>query len=399
MNTSNCKKVNVKSSIPGRIRLKIVLLYKNKFLAQKLSETIKYKTNIISVDININTCNLLIVYNNEKLSENELKFYIETRFTELRFIQKNENNNINNSIYENEKAISKRITLISSILIGMISIGNFNIATIISIMILVSPFILFYIRNKGYKLTSDLLLERKTNLQNNSLIKVLSEVDQVFIKDNLIINKQVVKQYTNLLEKDSLSVQRHVVYGDLEQPIFQSSKILVNNLRNIGVNKIFIVSKKTNKFIDYAKSTLGINSLSLEDGYMTKFINDFSEEPLIIILGRRKNKNANNQSSIIYVYSEIDRVKYKDELSCVLCKRDILELPYLILLCKYMEITIKTTENISLAINMIGVIFAMSGYIFIRGSMIIYFLNFVFSTVLLKKDQKKNNITVFRSLK
>jgi len=399
VNNYSSSDIKVKFSIPGRIRLKIALLYKNKFLAQKLSQSIKSISNITSVDFNANNSNLLIIYNHEKLSEKELKAYIETYFTEFRPIQNNENNSIITSIYESEKAISKRITLISTILIGMASIGNFNVATIISIMILVSPFILFHIRNMGYKLTSHLLLERQVNLQNNSIIKILSEVDEVFIKDNLIINKNVVKHYTNLLEKDCLSVQKHVIYGDLKEPIFFNSKILVNNLRNIGINKIYIVSKEKSKFIDYAKTTLGINSLIIEDGCTTKCINDFSEEPLIFVVGRSNNKNEISQSSVIYVCTEIDEVKYKDELLCILRKRDILILPYSILLSKHMENKIKTIESISLSINMIGILFVMSKLIFVRGSLVVYFFNLIFSTCLLNKDLNKSDSMIFESLK
>jgi len=399
MNNYISNEIKTKFSIPGRIRLKITSLYKNKFLAQNLFETIKIKNDIVSVDINTNTSNLLIIYNHEKLSESELKHYIETYFIKLNVIQKKEDISIIKSIYESEKVISKRVTLISAILIGMISIGNINVVTIISIMILTSPFILFYIRNNGYKLTSQLLVERKFNLQNNSIIKSLSEVDEVYIQDDLIINKNVISQYTNLLEKDNLSIQTHVVCGDLEQPIISSPKILVNNFRNIGVNKIFIVSKETSKFIDYAKSILGISSLTLNDDYITKSINDFFEDHLLIVLSRSNNKSEFNQSSIIHIYSKIDEVKYKDDLSCILGKRDILVLPYSILLCRYMENSISITQNISLAINMFGIILAMSKYIFVRGSIIIYLLNLIISRILLKKDQKKNNLLAFEDLK
>lgn len=202
-----------------------------------------------------------------------------------------------------------------------------------------------------------------------------------------------------MLEKDCLAVQKHVIYGDLEEPIFFNSKILVNNLRNIGVNKIYIVSKEKSKFIDYAKTTLGINSLIIEDGCTTKCINDFSEESLIFVVGRSNNKNEISQSSVIYVYTEFDEVKYKDELLCILCKRDMVVLPYSILLSKHMENKIKTTESISLAINMIGIIFIMSKLIFIRGSLVVYFFNLIFSTCLLNKDLNKSDSMIFKSLK
>lgn len=266
-------------------------------------------------------------------------------------------------------------------------------------MILASPFILFYIRNKGYKLTSHLLLEKKVNLQKNSLIKIFGEVDEICIQDNLIIDQNIVEKYSDLLQNNNFSIQRLIVYGEIKEPIFFTSKKLIKKLRNIGVNKIFVLSKETNKFIDYAKNTLGINSLKLEEGRMTEYINSFLEEPSIIIVGRSNSNNETNHSLIIYLYREIDEVKYKDEHSCLLCKRDILELPYSILLCKYMENTINNTENISLAINMIGIILAISKYIFIRGSMIIYLFNFIFSGVLLKKGLNKNNLTVIKSLK
>jgi len=398
VNNNICKLIKVKFSIPGRIRLKITLLYKNKFFAQKLSETINSKSDIVSVNININTSNLLIIYDHEKLSENELKCYIESHFRELMLLENDENNNIN-SIYQSEKAITKRVTLVSAILIGMVSIGEFNVATIISIMILASPFILFYIRNKGYKLISHYLLQRKVNLQNNFIIKSLSGIGSIFIQENLIINKNVVEKFTKLIKKDNLSIRRHVIDGDIEEPILANSKILVNNLRSIGVNKIFVLSKETNNFIEYAKSALDINSLTLEEGYMRNCINDFSEQPSIIVLCTSNDKNEAIKSSVIYVYTEINEMKSKNKLSCLICESDILELPYSILLCKYMETTINTIENISLAINIIGILLAASKFIFIRGSIIIYLLNSIFSTGLLKIDIKKNNMTVLKSLK
>jgi len=64
-----------------------------------------------------------------------------------------------------------------------------------------------------------------------------------------------------------------------------------------------------------------------------------------------------------------------------------------------MENSINTTENISFAINMFEIILAMSKYIFVRGSIIIYLLNLIISRVLLKKDQKKNNLITFEALK
>lgn len=399
MNNHICNQIRIKFSIPGRMRLNINLLYKNKFLAQKTLEMIKSKSNIFYANININTSNLLIIYNNEKLSEIELTQYIKNHFIELQFIQNDKDNNDTNSIFENEKVMSKRVTLISVILIAMVSIVEFNAATIVSIMILASPHILFYIRNKGYELTSHLLLERKVNLQDNFLIKFFGQVDEIFIQDDLIINKEVVKQYTNFLEKDSLSVQKHVIYRDLEDPIYFDLKKVVKNLRNIGVNKIYIVSKETNKFIDYAKNTLGINSLTLKDNYMKKYIDNFLEDPLIIVLRRSSDNNEKTKLPIIYVYTEINELKYKDNLSCVLCKNNIIELPYSILVCKFMEIGISNIENISLAINMIGILFAISKYIFIKGSIGLYFLNLFLAAVLLKKNQIKNNLTVLNLLK
>lgn len=399
MNNIICKGIKVKFSIPGRIRLKINFLYKNIFFAQKLSETIKRKSDIVSVFINTNTYTLLIIYNHEKLSEKELKLYIETCFTELNFIQKNDDNIKNNSIYEGEKAISKRLILISGILIGMLSIGSFNIATVISIMILASPFNLFYIRNKGYKITSNLLSQRKIDLQNNSCIKILSKTEEIFIQDNLIINKDVVKQYNNSSEKKGLSIRKSVIYGNLEEPVFFYCDKLVRNLRNIGVNKISILSKKTSVFINYAKSTLGINSLTLEECYITTGINNILGEPLIILICNNKYKNVPDKSLGIYIYTQDNKIKYNDTFSVVLCKKHILELPYLILICKHMEITINNNQNISLAINMLGIILVMSNLFFIKGSIFVCFLNFILSNFLLKIDSNKNHFNILKSLK
>jgi len=399
MNNYRCNEVNVKFSIPGRIRLKVTLLYKNKFFAQKLSETIKSISNIVSVHTNTFNSNLLIIYNNKELSESELKPCIEYHITKLIHTQENQNNCINTSIYEGEKVIAKRVTLISLVLTGIISIGSINVATIISIMILSSPFILFYIRNKGYIITSHFLLEREINLPNNSLVKFFSEVDEIFIQDNLIIDKKIVKKYFDFLEQGSIPVRRLIVNGELKEPIFGNSRILINNLRNIGVNTIFILSKEKNRFIDYAKDTLDINSLTLEEACMTKYINNFSEDELIIILGKSNEENVTNQSLVINLYMEINDVKCKYQQSHILCKKDILEIPYSILFCKYVENTINTTQNISIAINMIGVMFALGKYIFIRGSIIVYLFNFIVSTVLLKTKIKGNNTTVLKSLK
>jgi len=402
-----CDEIKVKFFVPGRIRLYIALLYKNKFLTAKILNSIKNKTNINSIHIDSNTCNLIIIYNYEKLSEIDLKRFIEieikpflnTGFNKLSLTAKSEENSVNKSIYENEKAISKRIFLGSLFVIGTISIASFNIATIISTMILASPFILFYLRNKGYRLTSDLLSKGKVDLKNHSLIKFFSEVDEIYIQDDLIIDKGIVNKNIDFLQNNSYSLERLVIYGEVEEPIFPFAKILIKNLRNIGVNKIFIISKQTNEFISYANGVLGINSLTLKECYMTKCINSFSEESTIIVLGRSNFINGTNHSLVIYLNPEKYEVKNKEENSFLLSKREILKLPYSILLCKYMENTINTTENICLTINMIGLIFAISKYIFIRGSIMIYLLNFVISRILLNMGLKKNDLTVLESLK
>ena len=248
-------------------------------------------------------------------------------------------------------------------------------------------------------LTSHFLLKRKVNLTNNSLVKFFSEVNEVFIQDNLIIDKNIVKKYTDYFEEDSISIQRLIMNGELDEPIFENSKILIKDLRNIGVNTIFILAKERSRFINYAKDKLDIKSLTLEEGYKTKYINNLSEDSLIIVLVNSNKENITNQSLVINIYTDTNDAKCKDQHSCILCKKHMSEIPYSILLCKYVEVTIKTTENISLAINMIGVMLALSKFIFIRGSIILYFFNFIVSTVLLKTKIRENNATALKSLK
>jgi len=402
-----CDKIKVKFFIPGRIRLNINLLYKNKALSQKILQTINNKNNILSVHVNISNSELLIIYDYKQLSESDLKYLIETElrpltetdFNKLNLIKTNHSNRVKNSIYENEKGISRRIALTSAIVIGTISMTSFNVSTIVSTMILSSPFILFYIRKKVYNLTSSLLLEKKVSLQKCSLIKFFSEVDEIYLQDDLVIDKSIVKNNTDFINNNRYSIERLVIYKELEDPIFVASKLLIKNFRNIGINKIFLLSKQTNKFTKYASDVLGINSLTLNEGYMTAHINNFSEQPLIIILGTNKHNNGTHNSLDIFVYEEFDEEKLEDKHLASLCKRDILELPKAILLCKYMENTINTTENISVAINMIGIILAISRCISIPASIMIYLLNFGFSRILLKKGLRDNNLTVVKSLK
>lgn len=405
MRDFNSDKIKVKFFIPGRIRLVINLLYKNKLLATKILFAIKSKANINSIHIDSNTSNCIIMYNYEKISEfdlrrlieMELKPFLKADFKELMPIEKSENND--ESIYENEKSIAKRLLLGSMFAVGTISIASFNVPTILSTMILASPFILFYIKNRGYRLTSNLLSKRNIYLQSDSFSKVISEVDEIYMQDDVILDRDIVNKNINYLKDNKFSMERLVIYGEIDEPIFSDVKILVKNLRNVGVNRIFILSKQANKFTNYAKGVLGINSLTLKEGYMTKYINSFSEEPLIIILGKSNLNNKKNDKLVIYLYSDNDEVKYKEKNSFSLLKKDILELPYSILICKYMETTINTTENISLTINVIGLMFAVSQYIFISGAISIYFLNFVISTILLNMGLKRNDLTVINALK
>ncbi len=96
MNQQNKNHLNIISHIPGRVRLKTNLLYKNYPLAQELQKLSRLK-EISKVDINLYSKSILILYNSEKITLKEIKEELNQLLIGYKTLLKERNQLIKNS--------------------------------------------------------------------------------------------------------------------------------------------------------------------------------------------------------------------------------------------------------------------------------------------------------------
>ncbi|MBC2581315.1 HMA2 domain-containing protein [Clostridium sp. DJ247] len=407
MVNSRLSKVKIISSLPGRLRASIWGLLRNEQMAFHIRNMLTKSNCVLSVRISINTGNVLIYYDTKCICEDKLIVVIQEALNyrkeliipedinkeSLVKIMFNTLNPISlfkrkysEKIYKNEYLLSKKILNISVVLSSIIFLFTSSINKVLSTLILGYPGILFAIGATSYYYGSAKLKQKNIYLKNNDLLSFLSDTNALLIENDILqskLNKQNV--IGSHLSKDD--IQKLIILGELDNPINNTIESIVNDIRILGINNIFIIGDSTNSIINYISYYLGINVLNIDNIEKQKqgLISNNSDDIITLITTDEffeKNYEFSCYDLIICVYKNNRLNLLKADIN--LEYTDIDKLPLIVKFSHFCREVNVQTENTAIALNTLGMILAVLNYSTPLYSTIFYGLNILLMTLKIK---------------
>ncbi|MCX7904083.1 MAG: hypothetical protein N2486_06185 [Caloramator sp.] len=360
-------------SIPGRVRFKSKELIGNKPLAASLELNLKKINAIKNYKINIYSGSILIIYDEISSSENELISYIQyvDNINEAyppNFINKSIIDSFN-PIKLFKKGYLRFFILgfvVSTALIGF----GYGLGSVLSALILCYPAFLCLTHDLGYIYTFNKLFYYKVYVKNFSQSQRLSNLKNVFISDEVIMDENTLQIKGATPAKSKL--QPLSLLKNSKDLISKDCYDLVFSLREIGINNIYFVKTTEDKNKEEHKRIAEVLGIAYLDSHQkisetTSLI--YEKNPIninnLILIKLNKNDSLNHQADII-VYN-------------------LSSIPFLMEEVYYCEEIIKRTQAI-LTAERIFEIFLLTIKLYTSPfiALSFYFLDLIWSTTYLK---------------
>lgn len=401
-------KIQVLSSLPGRLRANVSGLLRNEQIAFGIKNILVKSNGIFSVHTNKNTGNVLIFYDTKLITQDKVIVLIErsSKNSKGLIVPKNANeesllkiffstlNPISlfrkrypERIYKNEYIISKKIMTTSTILSGIILLFTSNINKALSTFILGYPGILFSIGLTSLYYASTKLKENNIYVKTNDSLMLLKDTNKLLIENNIFQSK--FHKYTTVeshLNKND--IQKLVILGELNNPVSKELEYIVHNIRILGISDISIIGNDPKGILEYISYHLGINKLDTHDFEIENkhpITNKANDSSLALLLANESFEKNNK-----YPYCDLVMCIYKNNSLNILKSdinleyADIDKIPLIIKLSHFCgEINVQT-ENIAIALNTVGMLLVTLDYFNPLHSIIFYGLNTLLMTLTLK---------------
>lgn len=408
------RNVEIISSIPGRIRIKVDGLLRNEKLGYGILKALRELKQINSLSFNTNTGNILIYYKYQYLGIKDILFRIQT-FTHkdasncipkaitndspIRILIKTLNpfnlltkkHPIN--IFEKEYSLSRKIIKMGIFMAAISLFINSHIRTLASIMILTYPGILFTISYMSHFYSARKAFLNEVYLKNSRDIGQIVKVNNFFIEDRVLIGKENISSKILRENKNKLTVEKLLAIGKAENLTKPEIKSFIEETRKYGVTDFTVFSEQKDDILKYITYALGIDKrYILED--KTFILNDLKDRGNIItvidedLADRIKNMSSN---LTICVYPETKKDFDKGSINII--DKNIKQIPCLLKLSKDCEELIRRYHASSISVNTIAIYLAVLlriNPIFILG---IYIINLLAHIGILKNRivEEKNN--------
>ncbi|WP_446899193.1 HMA2 domain-containing protein [Clostridium sp. LBM24168] len=399
--------IKIMSSLPGRIRVNIKGLLRNDEKVLKVRSKLNRYSGILSANVNKFTGNVLVYYNTDEFDEDRVLIIIKKAFNsqEVTTAENNHKSSLlkifidgvnplvlfkkkySKRVYKNEYGISGKLFKISIAVSAVVFLLTGNIANAISVFILGYPVILFALREVSYYYVSDKLNIEKIYMKDSTSLSFLESINALLIEDEVFKSKFIKnKMYDMNLNK--YDIQKLVILGKLDNPVDENMKLVVNNIRMLGINNIFIIGSSENSITNYIGYLLGIEILDKNDLKKKKdplIIDKLEDNNTVLITTDRLFESELRElciDSIICLYRN-DKLSFlKADFN--LHYSDVNKLPLLIKLAYFCREVNVQTENIAITLNVFGMLLAVLNYLTPLYSVIYYILNTLLMMLTLK---------------
>lgn len=373
MNNFNNVSVSKIFSIPGRIRLKIKDLRENSSYASNIENSLINIYSVKTVMANIKTGNLLIIYDSDRINENELlsrikNFNINTETNQITKRYKPNNRYKTKSsfreLFQEEISLSKRLFIVSVTTASLLFITTSPIGAI-SVLLLGAPGVIFMNSYLSMRYTLIKAKQNEIHISNVSVIREIQNLTSISLYPNVIFQSKINE---NIYAMQAIEIETMVAGGEIEDPIPVEVRRLVKELRELGVNDITIYHKGNNIGIFiYANKNFGFETAE----------RDLSD--LIIIGEEALNKKLNHK--IILCISKNNTIPWKmAQISC----RDINKIAWLFQQCMRSNELLTRSQVTTVSIQIFGIMLAFIGFLNIGTSVILYGLNVLGNSIYLK---------------
>lgn len=384
-------KINILSSIPGRMRICVKFLYNNGIYPYNLCNKLLTKKGIISSKLNIYTGNVLILYKENCISPNDIVSFINNFEPQK---QTNIKNPINGDpfnyktkfklvkIFEDEFKLSKNLLKFGFIMNTILFITSFNVNKIISIFILTFPAILFLINYIVY-----LFIREKWSKYQIIFNKPFYLISKFNKCSNLIISEDILINNFNLNStSEDINFEENPKQYQAKNHITKNIKDFIYDIRSMGIKNIIILSKEDNITLNYISNSLGINKIFT----LSNFHNDYEYlknnlNNTIFVLSENYIDiplKINNTNLTIGIYDDLSTLKNIFHIN--MKYKNINKIPLIYKDSKLFKDYVYTVQSIIITIIFLGILGILLNYISVLSASFIYVINVILSIFIVK---------------
>lgn len=384
-------KITILSCIPGRLRICVKFLYDNEIYRNTLCDNLLLNEGIISSKLNNRTGNILIIYKENSINQNDILDFIHNFKPQKQLAKKNltyydylnyksKDNFL--KIYKDEFKLSKNLLKFGFVINAILYITSFNINKFISILILTFPAILFLINYIVH-----LFIIKKWNKYKVVFNKSFYLISKFSKCTNLIISEDILMNSFNL---NSTLTPSHLEQNSkpylIENHITKNIKDFIYDIRSMGIKNIIILSKEDNVSLNYIANSLGINKIFT----LSHFHNDYeylknnlnntlfvlSENYIDIPL------KINNTNLTIGIYDDFSTLKNIFHIN--MKYKNINKIPLIYKDSKLLKDYVYTVQSIIITIIFLGILGILLNYISVLSASFIYVINVILSIFIVK---------------
>lgn len=408
-------RIKIISSLPGRFRVHVYNLFRNDELASNVKFVLIRSLGILSVKPNKSTGNILVRYNNNYICQDEiivildrclnikqkLQTTTELYDTSLCKIIFDTLNPISlfkkkwpKEIYRSQYISSKKVMNISLIISSITLLFTNNIFKFFSILILGYPGILFSIVLISYYYALSRFKYDGIYFKNYHYFYLMSNVDTLLI-DNIVFLSDSYRYNKSLFYLNRMDFDKLVILKQLDNPVSQRMKSIIENIRLLGINNIYVIGNPENAIISHIAYYLGIDILEykfFKNDYNPK--NKILEKRAVLCTNGSLKKFSECQWTDIVIFIHNNTAVTMDMLkSDISFECNYMDKLPLIIESSYFcnEINIQA-KNIALTLNMIGMLLSIMDYLGPLKAMIFYSFNVLVSILNIKLRLQYHNI-------
>lgn len=405
-NTIPKEKIEVLSSIPGRIRVKIMGFKNVDFFKEKIINSLAIKKEIDSIRVNDRINTILIFYNTDLTdddniislisqidlykeiinlniceSKNALRKMIFKAFNPFNLLKKHYDKNIYSNQYNVAKSLVK-----TTIGISVFSLlYSYKVRTILSILILGYPGFLFVISSTAYYLSHKIAFKNNVFSKNIHSFKKISDSDSIAIDSNLLLNDNNENNYS-VKKSDTYDLPKYkdfYSFNKIKSMVNHNISTVIRDLRNLGVINLKILCKKVDYLLEKVLYTLELEPLP----YSNQNANEFKGKSYNTFIVKYKSIYPLNEiynNIMVFAYDNTHSFIDSQPQNIFVHEENITKIPFLIHLTRHIDETIIQIQAIAITINILGMLLAIYGFISIPGCIILYLCNLLFSSILLR---------------
>ncbi|WP_368490606.1 HMA2 domain-containing protein [Clostridium sp. BJN0013] len=413
----NYNRIKIISSLPGRLRANVSDLFRNDKIAFNIKIILIRSKGIFSVKPSKVTGNVLINYDTAHISENEIIIILDgcLNIKDKLEIAGDVNNGSlykiifhtlnplslfgkkrGKEIYENEYISSKKIINISLIMSGITLLVTNSISKAFSVLILGYPGILFSIALVSYYYASSKLKYNGIYFKDYHYIYSMGNMNTLLIDSSLFLN-EFYKHNSSLSHLDRMNFEKLVILRQLENPVSDRMKSIIEDIRLLGINNISIIGNCKNVVINYISYYLGIDILDyevLKYNANYDFNNKTKGKKAFLVTNEflEEFEEYLYHDLVICVYKNyatmMDMLKGNINFECNHMDKlpSIIELSYF---CSEIDVQ---TKNVAVTLNIIGMLLSIMDYLNPLKTIIFYSFNILISILTLKFRLKLYNI-------